>query len=289
MRLAVRILTLTSCMAAGPAACAKNNAPEWARPGVYVYRISTPDEAEVLDKIEAGLKITANLLDGSVRQLPIINGIIGHDHRGMCNWDGLWPYWNRVTYRGGDWSRLSAFMRQARDGSNAYPGFHVNLTNVNVGLRRLPRIAGVLQETRGDAIDLSAGVEPGHELARSRTTQRAANHSHQGRACRDLRTGQLQAFLGQRPCTADDRRILRQTSLCAAAIVSRRAHPERRQLRHRFSRWPSGRKRGDSGGGAQGHRQVFAQQGDRGGHRRKLDDARHRRHLRLAARPGIFR
>ncbi|MGA2616258.1 MAG: hypothetical protein ABSF26_01535 [Thermoguttaceae bacterium] len=138
MRIVVPILALASGIAAGPAACAKNNAPEWAKPGVYVYRISTPDEAMSLDKIQAGLKITAHLLDGSVRQIPIINGIIGHDHPGMCNWDGLWPYWNRVTYRAGDWNRLSAFMRQARDGSNAYPSFHVNLTDVNVGLRDYP-------------------------------------------------------------------------------------------------------------------------------------------------------
>ena len=116
MHIVVLILALMSCMTAGSAAYAKNNAPEWAKPGVYVYRISTPDEAKSLDNIQAGLKITANLLDGSVRQIPIINGIIGHDHPGMCNWDGLWPYWNRVTYRGGDWNRLSAFMRQARMG-----------------------------------------------------------------------------------------------------------------------------------------------------------------------------
>ncbi len=138
MRIVVLTLALASCTAAGPAACAENNAPKWAKPGVYVYRISTPDEAKCLDNVQAGLKITANLLDGGVRQIPIINGIIGHDHPGTCNWDGLWPCWNRVTCRGGDWKRLSAFMRQARDASDAYPTFHVNLTDVDVGLRDYP-------------------------------------------------------------------------------------------------------------------------------------------------------
>ena len=126
--------------------CREEHAPAWARPGVYVYRISTPDEAKVLDNVEAGLKITARLLDGSVRQIPIINGIIGHDHPGMCNWDGLWPYWNRVTYRGGDWNRLAAFMRRTRDMSNTYPGFHVNLTDVNVGLRDYPESRAFFEE-----------------------------------------------------------------------------------------------------------------------------------------------
>jgi hypothetical protein len=72
MRIVALIPALTSRMAAGSAAYAKNNAPEWAKPGAYVYRISTPDEAKALDNIQAGLKITANLLDGSVRQIPII-------------------------------------------------------------------------------------------------------------------------------------------------------------------------------------------------------------------------
>lgn len=132
------LFVLASTLAAATVADAENRAPAWAKQGAYVYRISTPDEADVLDDLEAGLKITSNLLDGSVRQLLIVNGIIGHDHPGVCNWDGLWPYWNRVTYRGGDWDRLAAFMRRTRDDSNAYVGFHLNLTDVDVGLRDYP-------------------------------------------------------------------------------------------------------------------------------------------------------
>jgi hypothetical protein len=139
MRFVLAILTLAICTAAVAAGPAENKAPAWAKCGVYVYRISTPDEADILGNVESGLKITANLLDSSVRQILILNGIIGHDHPGMCNWDGLWPYWNRVTYRGGDWERLAAFLRQARDEANAYPGFHLNLTDVNVGLRDYPQ------------------------------------------------------------------------------------------------------------------------------------------------------
>lgn len=138
MRLVLAVGMLAVGAAAVAAKPARNHAPAWAKPGVYVYRISTPDEANALDQVEAGLEITSRLLDGSVRQILILNGIIGHDHRGPWNWDGLWPFWNRVTFRGGDWDRLAAFMRRARQQANAYPGFHLNLTDVNAGLRDYP-------------------------------------------------------------------------------------------------------------------------------------------------------
>ena len=74
---------------------AENKAPVWAK-GAFVYRISTPDEKNAIDNVESGIKITSNLLDGSVKQIFFLNGVIGHDHPGICNWDGVWPYWNRV-------------------------------------------------------------------------------------------------------------------------------------------------------------------------------------------------
>ena len=53
----------------------------------------------MLPRLEEGHAIVANLLDGTVPQITIVNGLIGHDHPGAWNWDGLWPYWNRVTFR----------------------------------------------------------------------------------------------------------------------------------------------------------------------------------------------
>ena len=86
-----------------------------------------------------GLALVSNLLDRSVPQIPIFNGLIGHDHPGVCNWDGVWPDWNRVTFRAGhDWKKLSQFMLQIRDQSNALASFHVNLTDVNAGLADYP-------------------------------------------------------------------------------------------------------------------------------------------------------
>ncbi|HZZ71454.1 MAG TPA: hypothetical protein VFE24_04325 [Pirellulales bacterium] len=118
---------------------AENNAPKWIRQGAYVYRISTPDEANVFPQLEEGCAITANLLDGSIRQIPILNGIIGHDHPGSCNWDGVWPDWNRVTFRGNhDFKSLAEFMRRVEQNSNVRCSFHLNLTDVNVGLRDYP-------------------------------------------------------------------------------------------------------------------------------------------------------
>ena len=104
----------------------------------YVFRVSTPDAPDVLPQIEEGYAIVANLLDGTVPQITMVNGLIGHDHRGPWNWDGLWPDWDRVTFRAGSFEKLAAFMARARKNSNVYTGFHVNLTDVNIGLRDYP-------------------------------------------------------------------------------------------------------------------------------------------------------
>ena len=53
----------------------------------------------MLPQLEEGYAIVANLLDGTVPQITIVNGLIGHDHHGPWNWDGLWPDWDRVTFR----------------------------------------------------------------------------------------------------------------------------------------------------------------------------------------------
>ncbi len=110
----------------------------WAAKGAYVFRISTPDGADVLPRLEQGHAIVANLLDGTVPQITIINGLIGHDHPGAWNWDGLWPCWNRATFRTGSFEKLAEFMVRAKKNSNVYTGFHLNLTDVNIGLRDYP-------------------------------------------------------------------------------------------------------------------------------------------------------
>jgi hypothetical protein len=116
----------------------ENKAPGWIKRGAYVYRICTPDDVDALVSTEAGLGITSHLLDGSIQQIPIINGLIGDDHPGGFNWDGIWPCWNRVSFRARNWDYLHAFMQRAADQSNTRVSFHVNLTDVNVGLNAYP-------------------------------------------------------------------------------------------------------------------------------------------------------
>ncbi|MGI6495339.1 MAG: hypothetical protein ACOX5G_04500 [Kiritimatiellia bacterium] len=122
---------------AQPTGATGNRAPAWTDGGTFVYRVCTPDE-ECLQPMREGIRITANLLDNEINHIAIINGVIGHDHPGGWNWDGLWPYWNRVTFRAGSWEKLAAFMSDILRESNAKASFHVNLTDVNAGLRDYP-------------------------------------------------------------------------------------------------------------------------------------------------------
>src|SRR5512133_2355566 len=96
--------------AQAPATTAQARPPAWAERGAYVFRVSTPDEADMLPRLEQGHAIVANLLDNSVPQVTMVSGLIGHDHPGAWNWDGLWPYWNRATFRAGSFEKLSDFM-----------------------------------------------------------------------------------------------------------------------------------------------------------------------------------
>ena len=179
------------------------------REGAYVFRISTPDEADLLPRLEEGHALVANLLDGTVPQITIVNGLIGHDHPGAWNWDGLWPFWNRATFRAGSFEKLAQFMLRAKKNSNVYTGFHLNLTDVNIGLRDYPESREFfrkLVETR------SIYRRDWNQAANQRDG--AAVHSPRGReicgqqgAARpgaDLRTSELQKLLGKRPGEADD-------------------------------------------------------------------------------------
>jgi len=128
-------------------ASAENNAPEWYKNGAYVYRIQTPNANDVLPRVEEGVTMVSNLLDGTIPQITFLNGIIGHDHRGMFNWDGAWPYWNRVTFRANhSWDDLRDFMKRVKDEHNVFISFHVNLTDVNVGLKDYPETRAFFQK-----------------------------------------------------------------------------------------------------------------------------------------------
>ncbi|MGB8353789.1 MAG: glycoside hydrolase family 101 beta sandwich domain-containing protein [Chthoniobacteraceae bacterium] len=115
-----------------------NNAPAWIKHGAYVYRVCVPEDPDFLVSSEAGIGITCNLLDGSIEQIPLMTGVIGDDHTGICNWDGIWPYWSHVSYRAKNWDYLRGFMQRVSDKYNTKVSFHVNLTDVNVGLRAYP-------------------------------------------------------------------------------------------------------------------------------------------------------
>jgi len=133
------LLMLCMSLALASCAAAQNKAPNWYQKGACVYRISTPDAADVLPQVEQGVAMVSDLLDGTVRQIPFVAGIVGHDHPGPWNWDGAWPYWNRVTFRAShSWEDLAEFMRRVRDQHNVYISFHVNLTDVNIGLKDYP-------------------------------------------------------------------------------------------------------------------------------------------------------
>lgn len=71
--------------AASPLFAQTANPPKWAAKGAYVFRVSTPDDANMLPQLEEGHAIVANLLDNSVPQITIVNGLIGHDHKGPWN------------------------------------------------------------------------------------------------------------------------------------------------------------------------------------------------------------
>ena len=113
----------------------ENKAPQWIKHGAYVYRVCTPEDPEFLASTEAGLAITYHLLDGSIEQIPLLTGVISDDHTGICNWDGIWPYWSHVSYRARNWDYLHDFMQRVADKYRTKVSFHVNLTDVNVGLK----------------------------------------------------------------------------------------------------------------------------------------------------------
>lgn len=123
---------------AKPTGVKENKAPSWIKHGAYVYRFSCTDDPDMLVPAEQGIGLMSNLLDGSVEQIPLMTGMIGDDHRGNFIWDGIWPYWNHVSFRGKNWQYLHDFMKRVQEKHNTKVSFHLNLTDVNIGLREYP-------------------------------------------------------------------------------------------------------------------------------------------------------
>lgn len=108
-------------------------APRWAN-GSLIWKMSLPDQRDALGEAEDKIRAVCNLTDSAVRQIVFLNGAVGVDE-GYFAWDGSWPYWSRPSYRiNHDWRYLGDFMVRMRKQWNTEVSFHVNLTDVNVGL-----------------------------------------------------------------------------------------------------------------------------------------------------------
>ena len=264
----------------------ENKAPDWIKHGAYVYRILTPDDADTLVSVEKGLAITCHLLDSSIEQIPIINGLIGDDHRGGQNWDGIWPYWNRVSFCAQELG-LPARLHAARERQVQHEGLVPREPDrCQRRAEGLSRDAGVLQQAGANRVHLSPRLESRDQEAGRRTALRAARFPRQGKESgRDLRAGELQTVLGQRHGPADARRVLPSSSLSAAGPLRRRADIGGGQLQYRLPHRPLGRQQGNAARRGPGDREIPEEQRHRGGHGRGSPLPRGLRDLRLAALP----
>ena len=71
-----RILLSAAVAALTATAIAANNAPAFAN-GTYIYRVCTTDAPEgCAAELKDGFRLVSNMLDGDIRQVPIVNGIV---------------------------------------------------------------------------------------------------------------------------------------------------------------------------------------------------------------------
>lgn len=110
--------------------------PAWAK-GTFIWKLCLADHANALDEARAAIAEVANRLDHAVDHVVQLTNVFGAD-QGFLPWDGLWPYWQRLTYRIPGWDELSRFMVEMREQHRASITFHLNLTDVNAGLRLYP-------------------------------------------------------------------------------------------------------------------------------------------------------
>lgn len=124
-----------------------NHAPAWAK-GTFVWKLCLADTPDSLVEAAQVIRTVSNQLDRSVRQVVMLTNAIGSDH-GKLPWDGIWPYWQRLSNRiGGGWEELARFMTAMRDQHKALISFHVNLTDVNAGLALYPETRAFFQRLR---------------------------------------------------------------------------------------------------------------------------------------------
>ena len=123
------------------------NIPPWAR-GTFIWRLCLADNPDALDEAREKIAAIAHRLDHAVEHIVLLTNAIGADE-GHLPWDGVWPYWQRLTYRiGGGWDALSRFMVEMRDQHRAHISFHVNCTDVNAGLRLYPETRAFFEQLR---------------------------------------------------------------------------------------------------------------------------------------------
>ncbi len=119
--------------------------PAWAG-GTFIWRLCLADRADALVEAAETIAAVDHSLDHAVEHIVFLSGAIGADE-GWLPWDGVWPYWQRLTWRiGGGWEGLSRFMVAMRDRHRAHISFHVNCTDVNAGLRLYPETREFFQQ-----------------------------------------------------------------------------------------------------------------------------------------------
>lgn len=124
-----------------------NKAPEWIQ-GTFVWRVMLPDGKDSMSHARDSIRAVQNMLDLTVRSCVFINGFLGSDES-RWSWDGVWPYIIRPTYRTQhSWKSLEKFMLDMRDNHNAWISFHINITDVNVGLRAYPETRAFFERLR---------------------------------------------------------------------------------------------------------------------------------------------
>jgi hypothetical protein len=121
-------------------------APPWAR-GTYIWKMNLADRPGALGEARAAIAEVAHRLDHAVEHVVCLTGVIGTDE-GFLPWDGCWPYWQRLSYRVNGWDEVCRFMIDMREQHRAWITFHVNLTDVNAGLRLYPETRAFFERLR---------------------------------------------------------------------------------------------------------------------------------------------
>lgn len=124
-----------------------NLAPTWAQ-GTFIWRLCLADRPDALSEARQIIARVAQQLDHAVNHVVFLTNAIGADS-GYLPWDGVWPYWQRLSFRiGGGWAELARFMVDMRTQHRASISFHVNCTDVNAGLALYPETRAFFAQLR---------------------------------------------------------------------------------------------------------------------------------------------